>query len=138
MLAQRSGFTADSNQCQSWWLGLVKSMHGSFDGHDVSTEDASWTNQSKRDVSNQMKKIGSHHLPILRGFACARALNTGRHHRTLHVVPSTAASTAQQTRAPASAQAARKLRLFKHSEIAARAVDAVSYTHLTLPTILRV
>ena len=36
---------------------------------------------------------------------------------------SNALRTAQETRGPASAQAARKLRLFKHSEIAARAVD---------------
>ena len=102
------------------WLAIFANARV-IHGQDVSTDDASWTNQSKRDVSNQMKIIGRIISQLL--FACARALNTGRHHRTLHVVPSTAASTAQKTRAQASAQAARKLRLFKHSEIAARAVD---------------
>ena len=60
---------------------------------------------------------------ICAALACVRALRIRSEHRPTQVVPSTAAWTAQQTRAQASAQAARKLRLFKHSEIAARAVD---------------
>ena len=44
------------------WLAIFANARV-IHGQDVSTDDASWTNQSKRDVSNQMKKIGSHHLP---------------------------------------------------------------------------
>ena len=48
----------------------------------------------------------------------------GAQHWPTHAVPSSAAWTAPQTRGPASAQAARKLRVFKPGEIATRACTA--------------
>ena len=89
----------------------------------ASTEDVPWTNESKerRRVNENGNILETNLSP--RGFRHCYVRCATQQHRPTHVVPSTAAWTARETRGPASAQAARKLRLFKHSEIATRAVD---------------
>jgi hypothetical protein len=54
------------------WLAIFANARV-IHGQDVSTDDASWTNQSKRDVSNQMKIIGSRIISLARLCLCSCA-----------------------------------------------------------------
>jgi len=122
--ARRSGL-ARFQQIRGEWWGFARANALAFRRAHASTEDASWTNQSKRETGEiQLAVRHSRASQLSRLIRDLRAPRNFRQHRPTHVVPSSAASTAQQTRGPASAEAARKLRLFKPGEIATRACTA--------------